>query len=427
MSRLSPESLEDRDVPSVTNPTPVGLTPAEVRHAYGFDQIPGLTGGYNTAAGAGQTIAIVMAGDDPYIVNDLRVFDQTFGLPDPTLVKLNENGKTTGPFPQVNASDAGEIALDVEWSHAIAPAAKIVLVEANSFYLSDLVPAINTARSYPGASVVSMSWGILQGPAMSSYEQYFATPAGHTPVTFVAATLDNGQLYPAGLYWPAVSPRVLAVGGTSLTIADATGTYGSETAWGASTGGITPYFAQPTYQQGVVNQTTTGRAVPDVSFHADNSVAGFAVYDTVRINGQTGWFNAYGDSAGAQEWGGLVAVVNGLRATSGLPTLDGPTQLLPGLYTLASTGEQTYFHDITTGANGAYSAGPGYDLVTGLGTPRANVLVPALAALTGSGASVTFSPPPPAQPAVLSGAAQLGGGLTAHHALVSGGHRGVRK
>src|SRR5262245_12176241 len=151
MPRLSVEWLEDRTVPSrpapsVTNPTPVGLTPAEVQHAYGFDQIPGLIGNYNTA-GAGQTIAIVMDGHDPNIASDLHVFSQTFGLPDATFVQLNQKGSATGPWTGVNASWAGEISLDVEWAHAIAPAAKIVLVESNSANLSDLATAINTARN----------------------------------------------------------------------------------------------------------------------------------------------------------------------------------------------------------------------------------------------------------------------------------------
>ena len=410
MYRLEVECLEGRAVPSVTNPTPVGLTPAQIQHAYGFDQIPALAGNYNNAAGYGQTVAVVMAGDHPYIQSDLHAFDQAFGLPDPALVKLNQAGSSTGPWPAVNASWAGEIALDVEWSHAIAPAAKVVLVESRSANLADLAAAIDTARNYPGVSAVSMSWGLLQGPGMDAYESHFTTPSGHAPVTFVAATLDNGLAYPSNLYWPSVSPKVLAVGGTSLTVLDGAGTYGSEVGWGASTGGVSTYFAQPAYQQGVVTQTAAYRAIPDVSYHADNSTKGFAVYDTVPTNRQTGWFNAYGDSAGAPQWAGLVALANQQRAAGGLPTLDGATQTLPGLYALSKTSYGQDFHDVTTGANGRYGAGAGYDLVTGLGTPKADRLVPALATLTGSGAAVAF--PQPAAPAVtFSGTAQTAGGL----------------
>ena len=404
MYRLNVELLEDRSVPSVTNPTPVGLTPAQVQHAYGFDQIPALAGNYNTA-GAGQTIAVVMAGHDPNITSDLHVFSATFGLPDATFVQLNQKGSTTGPWTGVNADWAGEISLDVEWSHAIAPSAKIVLVEANSANLSDLAAAINTARNYPGVSAVSMSWGLLQGPGMDAYQQYFTTPAGHTPITFVAATLDNGLAYPSGLYWPSVSPNVIAVGGTSLTL-DSSGNYAGETGWGPSTGGISTYFAQPSYQHGIVSQSTKYRTVPDVSYQADNSTEGFAVYDTVAINRQTGWFNAGGDSAGAPQWAALVTIANQERVAAGLPTLDGPTQTLPGLYALAGANYAAYFHDVTTGGNGKYSAGVGYDLVTGLGTPKANALVPALAALTGTGSSVSF---PPSSGGSFGGTGQAGG------------------
>ena len=408
MIRLTVELLEDRSVPAaITNPYPVGLTPAEVQHAYGFDQIPGLVGNYNSA-GAGQTIAVVMAGHDPNIASDLHVFSQTFGLPDAPFVQLNQKGAAAGPWPKVNASWAAEIALDVEWAHAIAPAAKIVLVEANSANLSDLAAAIDTARHYPGVSAVSMSWGLLQGPGMDAYQQYFTTPAGHTPITFVASTLDNGLRYPNNLYWPSVSPNVLAVGGTSMTL-DADGNYLGETGWGPGTGGISTYFAQPDYQKGIVTQSTQYRTVPDVSYHADNSNEGFAVYSTVRINGQTGWFNAYGDSAGAPQWAALIAIANQQRAAAGLPTLDGPSQVLPGLYALAGANYSAYYHDITTGGNAKYSAGVGYDLVTGLGTPKADALVTALASLTGSGGSVSF--PPSGGDSSFGGSGEIGGGF----------------
>lgn len=391
-----------RSQTGVTNPTPPAgtLTPDQVRHAYGFDQVPFLmlngvpdASTYNSTAGKGQTIAIVDVSDDPNILSDANVFSSQFGLPlfnqgsgSPTFTKLNENG-SQGSYPRTNSSWAGEISLDVEWAHAIAPQANIVLVEANSQSTSDVFKAINAARNYSGVSVVSMSWGYNESNSsmqklMASYDsKYLTTPAGHTPITFVAATLDNGSQY--GVYWPAISPNVLAVGGTVLTT-DAAGNYLGESGWNSSTGGISKYEAEPSWQKGVVplNLDPNGmRTNPDVSYAATN----FAIYDTVPYYGQTGWFSAGGTSAGTPQWAALIALADQGRAAQQLPSLDGASQTLPALYQLAqqqfaANSTAAYFHDIVGGSNGAYTAIPGYDLVTGIGTPMANQLIPALAA-----------------------------------------------
>ncbi len=370
------------DADKITNTTVVGYTPAQIRHAYGFDQTPSLqTNGYNTA-GQGQIIAIVDAYDDPNIASDLHVFDQQFGIPDTTLIKVNQNGSTTGPWPKVNSGWAGEISLDVEWAHAIAPAATILLVEARSNSLSDLLAAVDTARNWAGVSVVSMSWGGNEWSGETSYDSHLTTPAGHTPITFSASAGDTGSSW--GLYWPAASPNVLAVGGSSLTI-NADNSYGGETGWSGGTGGVSAYESQPSWQSLFV--TNSQRTDPDVSYHADNSTKGFAVYDTVRYYGQTGWFNAGGDSAGAPQWAALVAIADQVRGSA----LDGPTQTLPALYQLAQQNYGQYFHDITSGSNGGYTAAAGYDEVTGIGSPKADQLIQALAAWTGSAGSSTSS------------------------------------
>jgi subtilase family serine protease len=376
---------------AITNTKVVGYVPAQIRHAYGFDQVPSLVAnGYNTA-GQGQVIAIVDAYDDPHIASDLHVFDQQFGIPNPTFIKVNQSGSRNGPWPTVNSSWAGEISIDVEWAHAIAPAATLLLVEANSTNLSDMMTAVDTARSWSGVSVLSMSWGYSEGRQELSYDAHMVTPAGHTPITFTAATLDNGSRF--GLYWPAVSPDVLAVGGTSLKL-NADNSYGSESGWSSSTGGISRYEPQPGWQ-GLLT-TSAWRTNPDVSYHADYSTTGFAVYDTVPSAGQTGWFNAGGDSEGAPQWGALVAIADQVRGSA----LDGPSQTLPALYNLAKQNYGQYFHDIVTGSNGRYAAGPGYDLVTGIGSPRADQLVQGLASWTG----------PPAPSAPPPGASSTGAG-----------------
>ncbi len=390
------EELESRDVPStaaalafqadpaVTKTQVVGYAPAQIRHAYGFDHVGFITGLGANGAGAGQTVAIVDVYDDHNILSDANAFSAAFGLPQfnggpgaPTFTKVNENGSASGPFPKANPYWDAEISLDVEWVHAVAPAANVVLVEANSTYLRDLLPAINTARDWPVVSVVSMSWGGAEFSGISADDAYLTTPAGHPGVTFTAATLDNGAYYHGltAAYWPAVSPNALAVGGTVLTL-DANGNYAGEAGWSQGGGGLSEYEAQPGYQSGVATQSATQRANPDVAYAAGGP--GVAVYDTVSYNGQTGWFAAQGTSAGTPQWAVLVAIADQGRALQGLPALDGPSQVLPTLYGLyASPSYTTAFHDVTSGGNG-YAAGPGYDLVTGLGTPQAGQVIQAL-------------------------------------------------
>ncbi len=215
---LHVESLETRDLLSVSplpqatpeavplavsSTTPVGLTPAQVKTAYGFTGVSG--------DGTGQTIAVIDAYNDPNIVSDLAVFSSKFGLAPANIQVVNQSGGSA--LPASNSAWLLETSMDVEWAHAIAPGAKILLVEANSSGLGDLLAGVNYARAVPGVSVVSMSWGSSEFPTETAFDSDFTTPAGHTPVTFVAASGDAGS---PGL-WPALSSNVLAVGGTSLT------------------------------------------------------------------------------------------------------------------------------------------------------------------------------------------------------------------
>ncbi len=234
------------------------------------------------------------------------------------------------------------------------------------------------ARSYPGVSVVSMSWGAGEGTQDTAQNSIFTTPAGHTGITFVASTGDQGAFGAFGskqLGYPAASPNVLAVGGTSLMVND-DGSYLSESGWGdgnssasdgGSGGGISRIEAQPLYQQGLVTQSTQFRTIPDVSMLADPNT-GVAVYDT--YDNFDGWSVIGGTSLAAPIWAGIIALANQGRVLGGGGTLDGPTETLPKIYSLSSTD----FHDITTGNNG-FAAGPGYDLVTGRGTPIVNLVV----------------------------------------------------
>jgi subtilase family serine protease len=362
-------------------PTTKGnYSPAQIRQAYGFDKL--------ALNGAGQTIAIIDAFDDPTLWQDLQKFDQWFGLPDPNLTIAKQ--WVDGKAPAFNLTWGSEIALDVEWAHAIAPKANILLCESNTATWDNQFAMIDFARSFPGVSVVSMSWGgntlpdgLLTRSSQTDFDYHFTTPKGHTPVTFVASTGDSGYLNYA--QYPAASPNVLAVGGTVLTTyvhsntllsgpiatspvpikpagpaTNFTVSYDFETGWAGSGGGVSTEEPKPAYQGGTAY---TMRTVPDVAYAAD----GFWVYDTNLL----GWFNAGGTSAAAPQWAALIALANQGRAQLGEGSL---AHAVADLYQVPYSD----YHDITSGNNGFFNAAPGYDLVTGNGTPVANLLVPDL-------------------------------------------------
>jgi len=346
---------------------PVGMTPAMISHAYGFDQI---MFGNIVGDGAGQTIAIVDAYDTPTIWHDLQAFDAAFGIPDPpSFIRIAQDGSTN--YPPVDPAGPGgnnwevETALDVEWVHALAPKANIILVEANSNG-ADLWVAVNYARSIPNVSVVSMSFG---GSEAFRNDSLFTTPAGHNGVTFVASTGDDGV--PGG--YPAFSPNVLAVGGTTLTL-DASYNITNETGWSGSGGGISQYVPQPNYQAGIATQSTVYRTIPDVSFDANPST-GAAIYDSYNNGTTTPWSRIGGTSFSAPSWAALIAIADQGRTLNGLPTLDGRGGTLPAIYAMPSSN----FRDITSGNNGM-AAGTGYDLVTGRGSPKASLVAASLVA-----------------------------------------------
>jgi hypothetical protein len=378
---LSASALDNVVVqPFVTaNVQPLGLfgyTPPQISKAYGFDQISfnGTPGN-----GAGVTIAIVDAYHDPHIANDVQTFDNKYGIPNfnsgpgsPTFTEVDSSGGTN--YPVVNHKWCLEISLDVEWAHAMAPGANILLVDATTANIHDMIPAVDYAAAH--AQVVSMSWGANEFAYEVHDDSHFAVPG----VTFVAAAGDNG---PPPL-WPSVSPNVLAVGGTTLRVTR-WNAWSSESAWNKGGGGISAYEPQPAYQSGVVTQTTTARTTPDVAYNA-NLNTGYAFFDTVPYFGLTGWDEAGGTSAGAPQWSALVAIADQGRALLAKPpgSLTSGTQTLPALYglyaapgTAGYTTYTTYFHDITSGNNG-FAAGQGYDLATGLGSPFARRIVSAL-------------------------------------------------
>ena len=229
--------------------------PAAINQAYNFNSILPAGG---SGKGLGQTIAIVDAYNNPNIIADTQLFNQTFGLQQfnvpggPTLTTIDQFGGKS--LPATDSGWAMEIALDVQWAHAVAPMANIVVVAARSNSVVDLMTAVDTASSLRGVSVVSMSWGSREFLGQTSLDAHFS-PVTHPGVTFIAASGDSG----APGTWPAFSPYVVAVGGTALTTT-ANGTYTSETGWIGSGGGYSRYEVKPSFQSGF--QAASTRSIP---------------------------------------------------------------------------------------------------------------------------------------------------------------------
>ena len=326
---------------------PKGYGPAQFRGAYGLP----------SAAATAQTIAIVDAYDDPNIASDLNAYSKQFGLPlcnssNPCFQKVNQSGSVSGPFPRADAGWSLEIALDVEVAHAICPNCKILLVEASSNSLGNLAAAVNTAAKL-GADEISNSYG---GSEYSS--EVNDTAYNHPGVAVTVASGDNGY---GSFGFPAASPNVITVGGTTLTLG-AGNAYGSESAWSGAGSGCSLYVKAPSWQS-FLTACAGKRGTADVAADANPST-GAAVYDTVRYQGRSGWFQVGGTSLSSP----LVAAVYALAG--GLPS---GTAAASGLY--GHLGDSTVLHDVTGGSNGSCSTimckgAVGYDGPTGVGTPK---------------------------------------------------------
>jgi subtilase family serine protease len=321
---------------------PTGYGPPQFQTAY---SLPSAT------AGSGQTVAIVDAYDDPNAESDLAVYSSQYGLPACTTAngcfkKVNQTGGSNPPRP--DHGWALEISLDVQIAHAICPNCKILLVEASTNYLSDLSVAEGYAAGH--ANVVSNSYGAKEFSGETSYDGAY----NHPGVPITVSSGDSGY----GVEWPAASPYVTAVGGTTLNL-NANNTRASETAWNGSGSGCSSVEPQPSWQN-FLQPGCTHRSVADVSADADPNT-GAAVYDSYGYYGQKGWFQVGGTSLSAP----LIASVYAL-AGNGAATVYGSYP-----YTHTSS-----LYDVTQGSNGrrcspSYlcTAGPGYDGPTGLGTP----------------------------------------------------------
>ncbi|MEC5216219.1 hypothetical protein RCH09_001162 [Actimicrobium sp. GrIS 1.19] len=394
-------------------------TPAQIRAAYGMTALPApgqaLSAAQAAQLGAGQTIYIVDAMHDANLLAELAAFNQKFGLPacssklitpstvlplaaagttgcELAVVYTNASGVRSSTPPAVDAGWATEITLDVQWAHATAPLARIILIEAADASLNSLLGAIKLANAM-GPGVVSMSFGANEGSWTASVDSAF-TAAG---MTYLAATGDSG----AAVSWPAVSPNVVAVGGTSLTYSGSGAR--SEVGWSGTGGGISAYVPTPAYQTNAVPGlgTVARRSVADVAFNADPSTGQY-----VAVQGQgsaaVSWVSAGGTSLSTPQWAGLIAVANATRAQAARPALGAPHAVLYGQIGAVPGNYASAFADIIKGSDGSCagcSAKLGYDTLSGLGTPNVNSLISVLSGVTAA------APPPVVTAAGIAGTA----------------------
>ncbi|MGH3627697.1 MAG: S53 family peptidase [Sciscionella sp.] len=385
-------------------------SPQEIRRAYG------LTGLLNRGDdGKGQTIVIIDSYGSPTVRSDLQRFDSDFGLPAPPSLKVISPLGTVpfDPTDTVQLGWAEETSLDVQWAHALAPAAGIDVLtspvaETEGVQgLPEFLKLERYAVAHHLGNVISQSWAATentlftrQGKALMTRFNHFYRSATRRGVTFLGSTGDSGSANPdlnnntypfPTVNFPATSPWVTAVGGTSL-YADTKGNYQSEKVWNdgpgsATGGGVSQYTREPFYQRLLPRADQKllrgHRAVPDIAFNADPAT-GVLVHLGFLGGARNGYYIFGGTSEGSPAWAGIVADLDQL-AHAPLGFLN------PAIYALGA-GHALYpnlLHDITVGDNAqppiaGYSATAGWDATTGWGTPRLGRLARVLVGYTRS-------------------------------------------
>lgn len=346
----------------------VSYSPLQVAQAYDFP---------SGATGAGQCIGVIELGGG-YSTSDLNSFFSNLDLTTPNVTAVSVDGATNSPTGDPNGPD-GEVELDIEVAGSVVQGAQIAAYFApntDQGFIDAVTTAAHDATLKP--AIISISWG---GPEDSWTEQSrdalnsACQDAATMGVTVLAASGDNGATDGSSngeptVDFPASSPYVVGCGGTKLTISGTS--IASEQAWnelaeneGATGGGVSEVFALPSFQQGAnvpaAPNGFVGRGVPDVAGDADPET-GYNVF----VDGQQAVIG--GTSAVAPLWAGLLACINQSLGTN-------VGYINPLIY---SAAVDTTFHDITSGSNGDYSAGPGWDACTGLGTPDGEALMEAL-------------------------------------------------
>jgi len=315
--------------------TPKGISPDIIKSIYNLPK----SGGHGT-------IAIIGAYDDNTIENDLDVFGKTFNLPECTTKNGCFEKHLINSGTKTNSGWNMETTLDIEWAHAIAPNAKILLVSAKTPSGANLLKAVDYATSRNDVIAISMSFGGAEFPEEANLDSHFKSKSG---AIFFASSGDNGW----GASWPASSPNVVSVGGTSLSL-KASGALASESAWSGSGGGVSAYESEPNYQKDYSIPKSSGmRAIPDVSYNADPK-SGFSIYTKGK------WYVVGGTSAGAPQWAAIQSL--GLSVKNEKLYAD-----------KSSDSFANFFRDIISGSNGDCKyycdARKHYDYITGLGSP----------------------------------------------------------
>jgi len=339
--------------------SPAAFGPAQLRGAYNLSGLSRQGGAGAGRAAGNPVVAIVDSYDDPTLKNDLDVYSRQFGLPVlpncsgaiakssiSCFQKLNQLGSAA--LPKTNGGWSVEIALDVETVHAVCENCSILLVEADSPNMKNLMASVDAAVK-AGATAVSNSYG---GPEFAG-EKTFDSHFNHPGVAFTVSSGDSGY----GVQYPAASPYVTAVGGTSLYL-ETDGKYKNETAWSGAGSGCSQFEPKPSWQ---TDAKCPGRTVADVSAVADPAT-GVAIYTTTSPKGQKGWFTVGGTSLASP----LIAAVYALSGNT-----SGKANSLP--YNL---GSKSNLHDVVGGSNGECSPSylctgkTKYDGPTGLGSPN---------------------------------------------------------
>jgi kumamolisin len=351
--------------PNVENTPPYLVS--EIMKAYNADGL--------TVTGKGQTIAILI--DTAPADSDLELF-WSRNNSSVTLDQIETINLKGGPLP----TQEGEETLDVEWASGIAPGAKIRIYATGTLEFVDLDSALDRIfddlATQPGMRQLSISLGLgetfmggPQGEVATQHQKFLRLSAAGVNV-FVSSGdagsnpdgTGHSSTGPLQAEYESTDSCVVAIGGTSLTLA-AGGQVASETAWTGSGGGKSIFFDRPRWQTGKGVPGGNARLVPDVSLVADPNTGAFIVlHNQVTQIGGTSW--------SAPVWAGFCALMNEARTTAGLPPLP---FLNPLIYPLMGSA---CFRDIKAGSNGEFSAGPGYDMVTGIGVPNINELIRAL-------------------------------------------------